>query len=218
MTPSDSSAWQSEELSHAFLEGVRGAIPAADLQLALIGRITDQWLSGVSGLLDLGCGDGILGKFLLSRLPAAHGLLLDFSEPMLEAARANLQDQPRAAIARADFGSPAWLEVARPAGPFQLVMSGFAIHHQPDARKRELYAEIFVDHLHAFHARKDPSADRASVARTFCNRADRTENILTPVEEQCRWLRQIGFRDVDCFFKLFELALFGGRRPPAPAG
>jgi SAM-dependent methyltransferase len=248
MAPSDSSAWQSEELSHAFLEGVRGAIPAADLQLALIGRITDQWLPRVSGFLDLGCGDGILGKFLLSRLPAAHGLLLDFSEPMLEAARANLRDQPRAAIARADFGSPAWLEVARPAAPFQLVVSGFAIHHQPDARKRELYAEIFellapggvflnlehvasaspageslfddffIDHLHAFHARRDPLADRASVARTFYNRTDKTENILAPVEEQCRWLRQIGFRDVDCFFKLFELALFGGRRPLAPAG
>ena len=28
------------------------------------------------------------------------------------------------------------------------------------------------------------------------------------------WLRQIGFQDVDCYFKAFELALFGGRKPP----
>jgi hypothetical protein len=38
------------------------------------------------------------------------------------------------------------------------------------------------------------------------------ENILAPVEEQCRWLRLIGFADVDCFLKVFELALFGGRK------
>ena len=28
--------------------------------------------------------------------------------------------------------------------------------------------------------------------------------------DQCRWLREIGFQDVDCFWKYFELAIFGG--------
>ena len=41
-------------------------------------------------------------------------------------------------------------------------------------------------------------------------RLDRPANILAPVEDQCRWLREIGFRDVDCFWKYFELAIFGG--------
>src|SRR5438067_1784111 len=35
---------------------------------------------------------------------------------------------------------------------------------------------------------------------------------LAPFEEQCRWLREIGFGPVDCFWKYFELALFGGFR------
>jgi hypothetical protein len=30
---------------------------------------------------------------------------------------------------------------------------------------------------------------------------------------QCQWLQEIGFGDVDCFFKLFQLALFGGQKP-----
>ncbi len=38
------------------------------------------------------------------------------------------------------------------------------------------------------------------------------ENILALVEDQCDWLREIGFSDVDCFFKLFEVAIFGGRK------
>ena len=36
---------------------------------------------------------------------------------------------------------------------------------------------------------------------------------MASVEDQCEWLREIGFADVDCFFKVFELAVFGGRKP-----
>ena len=39
------------------------------------------------------------------------------------------------------------------------------------------------------------------------------DNILAPVGDQCDWLREIGFEDVDCYFKIFELAVFGGRKP-----
>ena len=41
---------------------------------------------------------------------------------------------------------------------------------------------------------------------------DKKENIPAPVESQCQWLRETGFQEVDCFFKTFELALFGGRK------
>jgi len=51
------------------------------------------------------------------------------------------------------------------------------------------------------------------LSRTYIERPDKEGNILAPVELQCRWLRDLGFADVDCFFRLFELALFGGRRP-----
>jgi len=122
------------------------------------------------------------------------------------------------------------------------VVSGFAIHHQPDKRKHELYAEIFellalsgiflnlehvasatgagqklfddffVDHLYDFHCRSDTETDRETISNEYYNRPDKKENILAPVQDQCQWLRQIGFADVDCFFKVFELALFGGRK------
>ena len=41
-------------------------------------------------------------------------------------------------------------------------------------------------------------------------RPDRAANILALVEDQCAWLRTLGFRHVDCFWKYFELAIFGG--------
>ena len=51
-----------------------------------------------------------------------------------------------------------------------------------------------------------PESDREE----FLARPDRAANILAPVEEQCRWLQEIGFQHVDCFWKYFELAILGG--------
>ena len=236
------SAWQTPELSKSFLEGVRGAIPGADLQLAVIEKIIQLWCPNAKSLLDLGCGNGILGRFLLTRFPSAQGQFVDFSEPMLAAARENLRSLPQARVVQADFSTPQWRETVGSSPPFNIVISGFAIHHQPDARKRALYAEIydllagagvflnlehvasesssgeklfdafFIDHLYEFHSRSNPSANREEIARRYDARPDKEENILSPVAVQCQWLREIGFREVDCFFKVFELALFGGRK------
>jgi SAM-dependent methyltransferase len=236
------SEWQSEELTQAFLEGVRGAMPGADLQLAVIGKIAQQWCSNPVRILDLGCGNGILGQFLLNLFPSASGLFVDFSDPMLEAARENVGTLARTTVAKADFASPQWLEAVQPHSPLDIVVSGFAIHHQPDERKQALYSEIFelltpggiflnlehvasateagqdlfddffVDHLHEFHSRSDPNVNRDGIADAYYKRRDKKENILASVRDQCQWLRQIGFTDVDCFFKVFELALFGGRK------
>jgi SAM-dependent methyltransferase len=161
---------------------------------------------------------------------------------MLDAAIKKVSSLPNTTVAKADFASPQWLDVARPHGLFDIVISGFAIHHQPDDRKRELYAEVydllapggiflnlehvasateagqelfddfFIDHLHGFHRKSNAGVNRDAVADEYYQRPDKKENILAPVEEQCEWLRQIGLNDVDCFFKVFELALFGGRK------
>jgi hypothetical protein len=66
--------------------------------------------------------------------------------------------------------------------------------------------------LYQFHLDSGSSRSRKELAREYYARPDKRENILAPVETQCAWLRAIGFQDVDCFFKLFELALFGGRK------
>jgi hypothetical protein len=63
-----------------------------------------------------------------------------------------------------------------------------------------------------FHRDTTPCKTRQEIEEVYYQRPDKTENILAPVETQCQWLRDIGFQDVDCFFKVFELALFGGRK------
>src|SRR5947209_2714309 len=67
------SEWQTKELSKIFLEGVRGAIPGADLQFEVIAKITQVWCRCLKSVLDLGCGNGILGRYLLTLFPSARG-------------------------------------------------------------------------------------------------------------------------------------------------
>jgi ubiquinone/menaquinone biosynthesis C-methylase UbiE len=236
--------WQSAELTRSYLEGVRGAIPLAAEQLDLLLRVAAAAQPAPADILDLGCGDGVLASALLDRFPAVRAVLLDFSQPMLAQARLRLAAQTeRVQYVEADYGDPSWVDRLGERRTFQIIVSGFSIHHQPDARKRALYAELyelltpggvflnlehvasasawlsglydqlFIDSLHAYANRPGYAVDRAQVAAEYDARPDKAANLLAPVELQCVWLRDLGFVDVDCYLKVFELALFGGRRP-----
>jgi trans-aconitate methyltransferase len=235
--------WKTESLTRTFLEGVRGGIPFAAEQIDAMLRVVQARNAAVEHFADLGCGDGVLTRALLDRHPKAQATLVDFSEPMIEAARGKLGGcSPAPTFVVADLGDARWIESLATESPFDVIVSGYAIHHLPDARKRELYAEILsllgkggvfvniehvassaawveaisddlmIDSLFAFHSSADETKTRAQVAEEFVHRPDKAANILAPVEAQCAWLRDVGFVDVDCYFKVFELAVFGGRR------
>ncbi len=143
----------------------------------------------------------------------------------------------------ADLASPDWTHAVADHAPFDAIVSGFAIHHLAHIRKQQLYREIFdllrpggvfvniehvasssnrvaaifdeylIDSLYAFHTRSGSGKSRAQVADEHVHRPDKDANILAPVETQCVWLREIGYQEVDCYFKAFELAVFAGWRP-----
>ena len=99
--------WQSEELAKLFLEDVRGAIPLATEQIDVFLRVVRAILPNVERFLDLGCGDGILGRAVLDAYPAAAGVFLDFSAPMIEAAKkAAAAEGRRAALVVSGFRPP----------------------------------------------------------------------------------------------------------------
>ncbi len=241
MTQRQDTVWQSASVATDFLEGMRGAIPLAGEQIDVMLRLLRAARPELRNVLDLGCGDGVLGRAVLSQFPAANLVLLDFSEPMIAAARTKLAaSQSQVTFLVEDYGLPAWLEAVKPHAPFDAVVSGFSIHHQPDKRKRELYAEIydllapggiflnlehvappsdwvedvfsdlFIDSTLAFNQGRGLSQTREQAAEDYHNRPHKDANILAPLDMQCDWLREIGYAHVDCYLKIFELALFGG--------
>ncbi|MGK7932600.1 MAG: class I SAM-dependent methyltransferase [Microcystaceae cyanobacterium] len=232
--------WKTTEVSQTFLTGVRGAIPLASEQIDVILRLIKLTQSQVNSFLDLGCGNGILGKAIYHLFPQGKGYFVDLSETMIEAAKDNIKSEfSQSQFILSDFSQSDWHQPLQQQ-TFDVIVSGFAIHHQPDSRKKEIYQEIyqllnnggiflnlehiasqsllgeqafdqlFVDSLYAFHQQQDSQQTREEIDQQYYNRSDKTANILAPVELQCQWLREIGFRDVDCFMKIFEIALFGG--------
>jgi tRNA (cmo5U34)-methyltransferase len=58
--------WQATGLTDTYLEGVRAAIPFAAEQIDIIVRLSRAArIPRLRPILDLGCGDGILGHALL---------------------------------------------------------------------------------------------------------------------------------------------------------
>lgn len=244
MTHRQDTVWQATGLANTYLDGVRGAIPLAAEQIDVIVRLCRAARPQARTLLDLGCGDGILGHALLDAYTGndVTAVFADFSPRMLDAAQLRLNGYT-AHFVQVDYANPDWAEIVRHPlnaedASFDIIVSGFSIHHQPDARKREIYEEIynilapggiflnlehvssasrwgeeqfetyFIDSLYRHH--KERGKTRDEVAADFYHRPDKVANLLAPVEEQCDWLRETGYTNVDCFLKVFELALFGG--------
>jgi tRNA (cmo5U34)-methyltransferase len=234
--------WKDREVAKAFLDERSLLIPDRPRQLEVLLRVVRSHCPHARRILDLGSGDAILLATLLEAFPDASGVAVDFSPLMLEAAGKRLSKLGQRATTReGDLLTSGWKD--RLTGPFHVVLSGFAIHHLPDERKQALYREIYdlltpggvflncehvasttpigeqmfddamIAHLYQRRREKGDDVTLEQIRREFMERPDRAANILALVEDQCRWLREIGFRDVDCFWKYFELAIFGGIKP-----
>jgi tRNA (cmo5U34)-methyltransferase len=235
--------WKLPAIVNRYLS-YRAAIPMVPEQIGIMMSILKTMPEPIQNFLDLGCGDGILGASILGTYPQSRGVLADFSEPMLEEARGQLKEYSGQLIfENLDYGEPDWVNRMQPHGPFDAIVSGYSIHHQPDERKREIYTEIFsllkpggwfiniehiaaaaqltvdlfdnhiIDGRYAIEKANGGTKTRQEIADVFMKRPDRAANILLPVETQCEWLREIGYEEVDCYFRVYELAVFGGRKP-----
>jgi tRNA (cmo5U34)-methyltransferase len=235
--------WKLPSIVNRFLS-YRAAIPLAREQIGVMMSILQSRSHPVDNFLDLGCGDGILGAAVLGTYPSSRGVLVDFSDSMLAQAREQLKDYAgQLSFENLDYGDRAWVERMQVYGPFDAIVSGYSIHHQPDARKRGIYQEIFsllqpggwfiniehiapaaqlatdlfnnhiVDGYYAIEQRNGGRRSREEMADVFMKRPDKEANKLLAVDIQCNWLRKIGYQEVDCYFRIYELAVFAGRKP-----
>jgi tRNA (cmo5U34)-methyltransferase len=114
-----------------YVSMVRAEIPSYDqLQDRLADATADMQTQTV---LDLGSGTGVTAARVLRRHPRATLVGIDSSPDMLSHARR--------AVPRAHF-LEARLEDPLPVGPFDLVVSAFAIHHLASAAKADVFNRV----------------------------------------------------------------------------
>ena len=179
----------------------------------------------VGRILDVGAGDGRLLHLVKLARPTATGVALDLSPTMLSEARRRFEDEESVEVVEHDLNHPL------PAmGSFDVVVSSIAIHHLVDERKRTLYEEIFdlLEPGGVFLNLERVASPTPNLRRRFraamghdhdTDHDHDTEDLsdrLLDLDTQLHWLREIGFADVDCYWKWLELALLGGVKPENP--
>ncbi|MGA3060797.1 MAG: class I SAM-dependent methyltransferase [Candidatus Bathyarchaeia archaeon] len=179
--------------------------------------LLDQMPLHVDRVLDLGTGDGRLLSLVKMNRPEAEGIALDFSEPMLEQARKRFKGDKQVTVMKHDFSLPLPCEQL---GCFDAVVSSLAIHHLTHPRKKQLYNEVFdlLNPKGVFCNLERVASPTQNLHLKFLSATGtpKTEdplNQLLDVETQLQWLRQIGFMDVDCYWKWLEVALLIGFKP-----
>lgn len=208
--------WQSAEHASAYL-GRADRVPHRSAGESVL---LEEIPRHVRRVLDLGSGDGRLLESVLRERPHAKGVALDFSPLMLDQLHARFGPMSRAEIVHHNLEFPLPF-----LGTFDAIVSSFAIHHLVHERKRQLYEEIWdllepegvfcnLEHV----ASVSPDAHEGFLQAMGITAAEEDpSNKLMDVHTQLEWLREIGFADVDCYWKWRELALLVGRKRPDAA-
>src|SRR5687767_6365805 len=245
-TESSWRVWRDPGVAGAFAERRRGGVLGTEAQVETMVRLIREVPREQLTVLDLGCGDGFLLQMVMQAIPVSRAVALDGSPAMLERAEVRFQDlglfSDLVDYVEADFNNPAW-RASLPCDRFDVVVSGFAIHHSEDDRKRALYEDVFyllkpggvfvnIEHVSSEsplgerlfedayaenltrHRRsRGEEIELGQVREEIRTRPDRDANRLAPIGIQLKWLREIGYRDVDCYWKHYELAALAGYHP-----
>jgi tRNA (cmo5U34)-methyltransferase len=178
-------------------------------------------------ILDLGAGTGLLTSYLHNKYPLGDFVLLDLSEEMLNIARTRFENSSNFHYVVADYLKQD-LE-----GFFDIVVSSLSIHHLEHPDKMLLYEKVY-QHLNpggvfinADQVRGPYPANEKEYYRNWLNKIDmsalsKSEKtiILDRMEldkpaslaDNFKWLEEIGFVDVDVYYKYYNFVVLYGKR------
>jgi len=202
----ETNEWATAEHAEAYLERAP-LLPRRDIAY---GELLEILPADPTRVLDLGTGDGKVMAMI-----GGSGVAVDFSPTMLEKARLRFHADD-VDVVEHNLNAP-----LPDLGTFDVVVSAFAIHHCPHERKRALYTEVFdmLEPGGVFANLEHVASPTEQLHEEFLRLIgtppgeDDPSNKLLDVETQLGWLRQIGFVEVECFWKWREMALLAGYKP-----
>lgn len=239
MTEFNKTNWAKAGFSQQYIDKADIYIVERRRMLGLLVSFYNHFLRGKpTRILDLGCGDGILAHELLKVDDVISATLVDGSADMLRKARERLKDFKNVRFINASFQEIIEKDILQP--DFDFIVSSLAVHHLDMAGKISLFKNLYA-HLHpgGFFLNIDvilaPSGsleqwylklwqewmdDRKaafgisdSVSDDIIHRyKDNKDNKPDTLDGQLNALKDMGFQEVDCFYKYGIFSIYGGRR------
>ncbi len=242
MTEFSQTNWAKADFSGDYIEKADIYIVERRRMLGILRSFYEHFIKGQNEAvqtLDLGCGDGLLTHELLRADDSIRPTLVDGSKDMLDRARRRLKGFRNASFVKAEFQElirgDASLE-----GDYHFIMSSMAIHHLNRDEKKSLFGWIrnnlraggFFVNIDVVLAPADPLdrwymklwEDWMKEKMSQLGRHDENvleiikryksleENKPDTLDSQLETMKDVGFGNVDCFFKYGIFAVFGGMK------
>jgi tRNA (cmo5U34)-methyltransferase len=178
-------------------------------------------------VLDIGGGTGLFSMFLLNKYPEASITIIDISEKMLDIARLRFRDNPNIKYLVEDYTEYNFTE------KYDVIISALSIHHLTHEQKEAMYKKCYyMLNSEGIFINADQVLGNTAYTEDFNKRAWKNfiENSgLTKEElnatyerikldkeakldEQLKWLAEVGFADVECVYKYYHFAVMFGRK------
>lgn len=240
MTEFNNSRWTNAEFAQEYRDHAEMYVVERQRLLTILRSFYKYFLkdSRKKTILDLGCGDGIITNEILKVDASVSATLLDGSVDMLHNAGERLKEFKNVQFIHASFQDIFEKEVLKQ--NFDFVVSSLAIHHLTMDKKYSLFKKIY-SHLcpEGYFVNIDVVLSPTEVLeqwymslwREWINDKknslgiegdyyddiirkykDNKDNKPDTLEGQIDALKEIGFKDVDCFYKYGVFSMFGGRK------
>ncbi len=178
-------------------------------------------------ILDLGAGTGLLTSYIHVRYPQGLFTLLDISEEMLMIARDRFKNVPNFNYVIADYMNYYFKD------SFDLIVSSLSIHHLEHQDKQVLYQKIYdllnpegvflnADQVLGPSPANEEEYQRNWMEKIHVGSLSESEKKMildrmqldnpATLRDNLKWLKNIGYRDVDVYYKYYNFCIFYGKK------
>lgn len=183
--------------------------------------------SSTPTVLDIGSGTGLFTSLLLKKYPKANITLIDISEKMTDIAKERFSNFSNINYIIDDYTSYEF------DSKFDIIISSLSIHHLTDVEKRNLYQRVysflnedgiflnadqvlghtpFLENLYK-NDWKNKVENSGLTEDELQTANERTKlDKMSTLADQLNWLKESGFKDVDCIYKYFNFVVLFGRK------
>jgi tRNA (cmo5U34)-methyltransferase len=178
-------------------------------------------------ILDLGAGTGLLTSYIHDKYPQGYFTLLDISEEMLMVARDRFKGAPQFRYLVDDYMQHDFEDT------FDLVVSSLSIHHLEHQDKQILYQKIYdllnpegiflnADQVLGPNPANEEEYQKNWMEKIHVGSLSESEKKMildrmqldnpATLKDNLKWLKNMGYRDVDVYYKYYNFCIIYGKK------